>query len=175
VANGTGNSLANLITGNSARNTLNGDRGNDTLVGGLGNDTLNGGLGLDRLNGGAGNDKLNGEAGRDTLTGGAGKDIFVFNKPLSRTANLDKVTDFNHVADTFHLENAIFRKLPAGALGVNFFHLGTAAADADDFIVYNKAKGALFYDADGNGAGAAVPFATLVNHAALAASDFVVI
>ena len=36
---GTGNTLANVITGNSANNVLNGGTGSDTLVGGLGNDT----------------------------------------------------------------------------------------------------------------------------------------
>ena len=37
--NGTGNSLANLITGNAGDNVLNGGDGIDTLIGGLGNDT----------------------------------------------------------------------------------------------------------------------------------------
>lgn len=45
--NGTGNSLANVITGNSAANSLTGNDGNDTLDGGAGNDTLIGGLGDD--------------------------------------------------------------------------------------------------------------------------------
>ena len=37
--NGTGNSLANMITGNAGNNTLNGGVGADTMLGGLGNDT----------------------------------------------------------------------------------------------------------------------------------------
>ena len=37
--NGTGNSLANVITGNAGDNTLNGGAGADTMSGGLGNDT----------------------------------------------------------------------------------------------------------------------------------------
>jgi Ca2+-binding RTX toxin-like protein len=36
--NGTGNTLANVLTGNSAANTLNGAAGADTMTGGLGND-----------------------------------------------------------------------------------------------------------------------------------------
>ncbi len=36
--NGTGNSLANVITGNDGNNTLDGGAGNDTLIGGKGND-----------------------------------------------------------------------------------------------------------------------------------------
>lgn len=47
VINGTGNSLANILTGNSAANLLTGGQGNDTLTGGLGTDTLVGGLGND--------------------------------------------------------------------------------------------------------------------------------
>jgi Ca2+-binding RTX toxin-like protein len=45
--NGTGNSLANMLTGNGANNTLTGGGGNDTLDGGLGNDTLVGAAGDD--------------------------------------------------------------------------------------------------------------------------------
>ncbi len=37
--NGTGNTLANVITGNSAANTLSGGTGADTLIGGAGDDT----------------------------------------------------------------------------------------------------------------------------------------
>ncbi|MBB6407575.1 beta strand repeat-containing protein [Mesorhizobium sangaii] len=44
---GTGNSLANIITGNSGVNTLLGLGGNDIFRGGLGNDVMDGGDGLD--------------------------------------------------------------------------------------------------------------------------------
>ncbi len=37
--NGTGNTLANVITGNAGNNALNGGAGNDTLIGGAGNDS----------------------------------------------------------------------------------------------------------------------------------------
>src|SRR5205823_1429724 len=47
VINGTGNTLANVLTGNSAANILTGNAGNDTLDGGAGNDTLTGGTGND--------------------------------------------------------------------------------------------------------------------------------
>jgi Ca2+-binding RTX toxin-like protein len=37
--NGTGNSVANVLTGNGGHNTLNGGAGGDTMIGGAGNDT----------------------------------------------------------------------------------------------------------------------------------------
>lgn len=54
--NGTGNTLANVITGNAAANVLNGGTNNDTLYGGAGADTLTGGTGIDTMFGGDGND-----------------------------------------------------------------------------------------------------------------------
>ena len=46
---GTGNSLANLISGNSGNNSLVGGSGDDTITGGGGTDTLAGGIGNDVL------------------------------------------------------------------------------------------------------------------------------
>ena len=54
--NGTGNTLANVITGNAAANLLSGGSFNDTIFGGGGNDTLDGGTGSDSVGGGAGDD-----------------------------------------------------------------------------------------------------------------------
>ena len=174
--NGTGNNASNIIIGNAGANTLAGGLGNDTLSGVNGNDTLNGSTGNDTLSGGNGNDKLIGGIGIDTLTGGANNDIFVFNAPRS-AANRDVITDFNHVADTFHIENAMFSHLGAGvhALASSMLRLGTKALDGNDFLIYNKATGVLSYDHDANGAGAAITIATLTNKPALAANDFLVI
>jgi len=38
---------------------------------------------------------------------------------------------------------------------------GGTATDANDYILYDTATGNLYYDADGNGAGARVLFATV--------------
>jgi Ca2+-binding RTX toxin-like protein len=65
--------------------------------------------------------------------------------------------------------------LPARALNPAFFHAGAAAADANDFIVYNQATGLLLYDVNGNAAGGAIAFAVLANKSVLAANDFLVI
>ncbi|WP_129790987.1 hypothetical protein [Sphingosinicella sp. CPCC 101087] len=54
--------------------------------------------------------------------------------------------------------------------------IGSAASTAAHRIVYNPVTGALLYDADGEGGGAAIQFAMLDNHPpTLAATDFVVI
>jgi Ca2+-binding RTX toxin-like protein len=70
--NGTGNSLANILTGAGGNDVLNGGNGNDTLNGGEGNDVLNGGNGNDIINGGAGDDVMNGGGGNDTFVFGPG-------------------------------------------------------------------------------------------------------
>ena len=64
---------------------------------------------------------------------------------------------------------------PPGTLAAAAFHIGAAAADASDRIIYNPASGALIYDANGTGVGGAVQFATLSLGLALTNADFVVI
>jgi Ca2+-binding RTX toxin-like protein len=123
-------------------------------------------------NGGA--NTLNGGAESDTLSGFAGADSFAFTTALG-AANVDAITDFVSGSDKIALDDAVFTGLGLGALNANAFVNGTTALDADDRILYDAASGNLFFDADGNGAGAAVLFANLTNHAALTAGDFMVI
>ena len=204
AANLTGNSLNNVIYAGAGNNSLIGGDGIDTLsyynglsgstgvtvslasslaqaTGGSGSDTIFGFENLigsslsDALVGSTGSNNLNGGAGNDTLTGGAGLDLFRFDTALNASTNLDRITDFNVVDDTIQLENAIFTKLAStGALSSGMFVMGTAAADANDYLVYNSSTGALYYDADGSGAGAAVQFATLANLPTMTYADFVV-
>jgi len=164
------------LMGNNAANTLTGGAGNDTISGAGGNDTLSGDAGNDVINGGAGADVISGGLGNDILTGGTGADAFVFNTAPNAVTNVDMLTDFTAVDDTIRLENAVFTALTAtGVLNANFFRLGTAAADNNDFVIYDQTSGNLYYDADGNGAGAQVLIATLANNEVLTRNDFVVI
>jgi Ca2+-binding RTX toxin-like protein len=55
------------------------------------------------------------------------------------------------------------------------FHIGTAAHDADDRIVYDPATGTLTYDSNGNAGGGATQFATLDTGLALTNADFFVV
>ncbi|HYD80624.1 MAG TPA: hypothetical protein VEC06_12515, partial [Paucimonas sp.] len=90
-------------------------------------------------------------------------------------ANLDRIVDFSVADDIIHLANDIFGALVAeGALSADYFRVG-AAADNNDYITYDSASGALSYDADGSGAGAAIAFAQLTAGLALTNADFWVV
>jgi Ca2+-binding RTX toxin-like protein len=170
-----GGNGSDLLIGNGAANTLVGRAGNDSLQGGLGNDSLQGGLGNDSLQGGSGNDSLHGGPGNDTLSGGAGLDRFAFNTAPNAATNHDRVTDYYVPHDTIQLENAVFTRFAGGALNGAFFKAAAAASDGNDFLVYNRATGNLFYDLNASGAGGVQLIATFVNKPLLAASEFVVI
>jgi Ca2+-binding RTX toxin-like protein len=127
------------------------------------------------LVGNNGDNDLMGMHGNDELTGFGGKDTFVFNAPLDAATNVDLITDFTVTDDTIRLENRFMAGLPTGALAAASFHIGAAAADASDRIVYNDDTGALFFDADGTGAVAAVHFATLDANLPVSNADFLVV
>jgi serralysin len=138
--------------------------------------------GKDWLVGGIGSDRLFGKLGNDTLTGGAGKDIFVFDTKLAKTnrlnkqQNLDRITDFDVKDDTIHLAKSVFSKIAKkGVLAKGAFFIGAAAHDRDDRLVYDRKKGALLYDQDGNGAKEAIQIAMLAKNLKLTNLDFFVI
>jgi len=148
---GLGNTMNNILTGNSAANTLTGEAGNDLLAGGVGN---------------------------DTLIGGAGNDSFLFDTVLDAITNKDTLADFVSGQDIIKLDKDIFASLAVeGALSAaNFNSSATgAAADTNDYLLHNITSGALLYDADGSGPGAAVQFASLANNPQITVSDFLVV
>jgi len=124
--------------------------------------------------GNSGANTLNGAGGADYLLGFGGADNFAFTSTLGG-GNVDILGDFSAADDTIQLDDAVFTGLSAGGLSPGAFVIGTAALDADDRILYNQATGQLYFDADGNGAGAAVLFAQLQGAPVISASDFTVI
>jgi Ca2+-binding RTX toxin-like protein len=172
----TGNALANSIAGTAGNDTLSGGSGDDTLSGAAGNDALAGGGGSDQLSGGTGNDRLDGGSGRDRLVGNAGIDDFRFTTAASGSTNVDTVVAFLSGADRISLDNAAFTALGAnGPLAAAAFRLGASALDASDRVLYQASTGSLYYDADGNGAGARVLIAMLPDGTVLALGDLYVI
>ena len=139
----------------------------ENVIGGSLADTLTGNSLANSLTGGAGN---------DTLTGGLGADRFRFATAPNATTNRDVITDFSITqGDTIELENAVFTALPTtGTLDASAFLIGTAATTGSQRILYDSATGVLAYDADGNGATAAIAFATLSTGLALTSSQFMV-
>ncbi len=146
---GTGNALNNRITGDGSADTL---------------------------HGGGGNDVLDGRFGNDLLTGGAGQDRFLFDTALNAAKNVDHITDFSSIDDRIQLSDLIFGAAGApGTLAAEAFHIGNAAADAGDRIIYNSATGALSYDPDGTGTAHATQFATLSAHLNLSNTNFQIV
>lgn len=151
------------VQGSSAADVAFGDAGNDYLYGQGGNDRLYGGTEIDVLAGGF---------GRDTLSGGSGADRFLFNTTPVSASNSDIITDFAHLIDDFHLVRGIFTRLGASVDAAEL-RQGTVALDANDFLIYTKGTGRLYYDADGNGAAAQTLIATLVVGTVVSTADFV--
>ncbi|QOZ28588.1 calcium-binding protein [Bradyrhizobium sp. CCBAU 51753] len=148
---------------------------NLTFVGSVGHT----GIGNDGNNvmvGNGGDDFLNGLAGNDILTGGAGADLFVFTTSIAGGNNVDTITDFASGTDRIVLDHAIFAGVAPGVLEDAAFALSTAAETAATRFIYDPNSGALSYDADGSGAGAAVQFAMLgtTTHPAVSAHDFLI-
>jgi Ca2+-binding RTX toxin-like protein len=150
IENLEGSGFSDRLTGDAAKNAISGLNGTDVIDGG---------------------------AGSDALAGGAGKDFFVFTTVLG-ASNVDTIADFSAADDTIRLDNAIFSALGAtGALLSGYFRANTTgtAQDTDDHIIYETDTGKLFYDADANGAGAAIQFATLTGLPTITAADFQVV
>jgi serralysin len=164
----------------------------DKIVAGNGPNELYGNGGNDTLYGKDGNDLLVGGAGRDTLYGGNRADYFVFDRAPGGK-NVDRVMDFSRkqgdkIVLSYKYYKAIKLKFkydpfgdvkedtrldtPVGWLSAAEFRIGPKALLETDRMIYNKAKGALYYDKDGIGATAPVKIADFKAGTTLAASDF---
>jgi len=134
-----------------------------------------------------------GNGGNDTLTGGAGADKFVFGKvhemvvtgaataPQSyvdtafNLTGVDTITDFLHGTDKIELHLDQYTNLVGFSAANLVSSASGAAADANDYLLFNTTSKMLSYDADGNGAGAAINIATLTGVTTFTASDVVVV
>lgn len=169
IAGGAG---IDTIAGGTGNDLLSGVAGADEFWGGEGDDTITGGAGDDYLEGQEGADILNGGLGADSLVGGDGADILIFDSALG---TVDSIYYFQSGSDSIQLDNSVFTALAAtGPLAAGSFISGADAfaVELDDYIIYNTSSRMLLYDADGSGAGAAVPFATL--HESITYQDFLV-
>jgi Ca2+-binding RTX toxin-like protein len=200
VDGGTGTDALNFHTGNPARSGVVVNLAAGTARGGgeggigsvsftsiervIGTDQFGDqltGSGLsERFEGRGGNDTISGLDGADTISGEAGQDRFVF-AWAPGPGQVDLITDFAPAADKLAFEDGVFTAIGAPgnfAAGDGRFVSGAGLAtgqDPGDRIVYNSTSGALYYDADGSGTGAAVQVAMLQGVPAVTATDILVL
>jgi Ca2+-binding RTX toxin-like protein len=122
---------------------------------------------------------LSGGLGADTLTGGGGGDRFLFTTAPAED-NADRITDFSSGSDKIVLDGSVMTALGASgnfAAGDARFAANSTgtASDAGDRVIYETDSQQVWYDADGNGAGARQLIATLQSGATLVATDIVVV
>ncbi len=190
ILGGTGNDSIDLSSSTeSSIDVLEGGDGNDYLNGGAGDDNRNtyfGGNYYGGLYGGAGNDTLDGGAGNDLLDGGVGNDTFVFGGVGVTTVavlGVDTISNFVANTDKIKLHKSTFSTITTAAgasIGTNFVSVAddTLVAAQTAAIIYSRASGGLFYNADGATAGAGAnggQFAILPTALTLSASDFIVV
>lgn len=147
------------------------------LAAGAGNIDATGNQGNNTLIGNNGDNVINGKGGVDTLVGGRGHDTFVFDRSPTMPV-WGRIKDFTVGEDQIALSRSAFFGFSheaAGALPAADFMYGTKATHAGATMLYDKATGNLFYDADGLGGQHAVRIATLLGAPDLHASDIVLI
>ena len=117
-----------------------------------------GSSGSDKIRGGGGDDRINGGKERDILTGGGGDDAFVFTRK-SGTSSADVITDFSDGEtndDRFEVENTVWQGLGEGGIPEDQFALVSgprpgAGVEAGDRVLYDRARGDVWFDRDGSG------------------------
>ncbi|HJV25538.1 MAG TPA: calcium-binding protein [Aromatoleum sp.] len=153
ITTGAGN---DKVVAGEGFNDIDTGLGNDNIVTGGGDDLIWAGAGNDKIVAGAGNDWIVSGDGADKIVAGLGDDVFVFDNVA--VGGMDNIADFNAAEDLLAFDTDVFTSLAGGFIADNLV-LGKVAADANDFLILDGGK--LFYDADGNGAGAAVQIANL--------------
>jgi Ca2+-binding RTX toxin-like protein len=187
-----------VLTGNVGNNVLAGLGANDTLDGSAGDDVLIGGSGVDSLTGGDGRDVFVFDAALGTVDVIADFDVAddlialdvgtaIFGggaAPFDGTLFVQSLEDTNvdpaAISMTGHTKpceavDYTFTSASGVCIDEDTFVIGASADDANDYLVYNDTTGALYYDADGNGGGAAVQIATLDAGLKLTSASFVLV
>ncbi len=173
---------SDMISGNGGDDVLFGRLGDDTVSGGVradllaggdGNDLLYGGKGQDTIRGGDGADTIYGDEGSDKLFGGKGADDFVFDTAPG-DSNADRIGDFQSGVDDIVLAGSVFDAL-GKSVSASEFRLGIEAQDANDHLIYDRASGKLYYDANGAGNGGQKLIAQLDPGTSLSHTNFDVI
>ena len=97
---------------------------------------------------------------------------------FNQLSGIDHITDFTTASDHMSLSKVTFAALGAlGTLGTTAFYAAAGATTghlAADRVIYDTNTGALYYDKDGNGSGAAVQIGVLDNHPTLAYTDVLI-
>ena len=162
ATNGTGNDLDNWLSGNAAANRLDGGDLADAMWGFGGDDTLLGGLGNDHLRGDTATTRST-EARRIHVPRGAGRGECRHRRwfrPAFRQAQARRRGASRHRRARRSRRRQLL--LRSGR---------DRGADPAHRVVYDTADGELYYDADGDGAGAALLVASLQGAPALNATD----
>lgn len=125
---------------------------------------------------------VNSGDGNDKLIAGKSKDKFLFDTNPNSDTNMDRIKKFESGKDKFFIKNDNFNALTAPGvpgerddLKKSEFRQAKNAQDEDDYIIYHKNSGALYYDSNGSDPGGKVQIAQLDEDQKLKASDFVVI
>lgn len=134
------------------------EAGDATIIGSADANRITGAEGNDIFRGLGGRDWLDGRGGHNVLVGGAGADHFVFST-LPGAGEADLVRDFA-AADMIALKAKAFKAI-GPVLQAGEFHVGAQAQDANDHLIWQAGKDRLWYDADGDGAGAKVLIAVI--------------
>jgi Ca2+-binding RTX toxin-like protein len=157
------------VYGGEAGDRLTGDAKSNVLVGNAGADTLTGA---------GGTDHLFGRQGKDVLTGGTGVDFFYFDE-RPRSSSVDRIVDFDAQRELLVLSIGWlpYPLSSPNGVDVNYSHIryGKVAKDNNDFFIYDRSSGKLYFDVDGARSQEQVLMAVLVNRPAITEDNFYIL
>ncbi len=158
---------------------------NTGIQGSAGNDTINASTAAagQTIEGLAGNDTITASINGGTVIGGDGADVITFSTTgtaadtlvFNSLVGVDTIANYTGADDSIQLSKAVYAALgPVGPLTATEFEsiVGGSATAATTRITYDTTTGALSYDADGSGSGAAVQLATFTGIPTLAVTEF---